>query len=168
MSGTFTLLVLVLGAATAFSAAYPANYGGVVRVMKRSTYQSGGYPEESGGERNPLQDVILKRSTSQSRGHPEESRGPGYPLQDVTLKYLRRPAKNPSCWFQYYTKCPRRPWIKSSRISQIPVEAAPPLSTGARDSWQPIVVPAPLGSDALEPSYKVMPGWAQLNSVRLF
>ena len=188
MSGTFPLFVLILGAATVLS--YSPDYGRVIRVTKRSTSQSrsipevsGGagyplqgvilkrgtsnvrsFPKESGGAGYPLQYVHLKRSTSQSRGYPEASGGSGYLLQGVTLKYLnRRPTKNPSCWFQYYTKCP-----KISLISNSPVKAAPPLSAGGGDSWQPVVVRAPTGSHSPVPGYKVMPGWATLNSVRLF
>ena len=103
MSGTFPLLVLILGTATAFP--YPPNHGGLMRVMKKNTSQN-----------------------------PGESGAAGYPLQDNTLNYLKtRPAKNPSCWFQYYTKPSR-----SSRISCL-AEALKPLSAGGRDSWQPAV-----------------------------
>ena len=143
MLGTLPLLVLISGAATAFS--YPANYGGTVRRMKRSTSPSGKFPQEGGGN----------------------------PPQDVTLKYLKtsRSAINPSCWFQYYTTCPR-----SSLLRQGQAEATTALSAAGRDftgrdsnggdSWQPVLVPAPPGSRG--PSYRVLPGWAQLNSVRLF
>ena len=104
MPGTFPLLVLILGTATAFS--YSPNHGGLMRVMKKNTSQN-----------------------------PGESGAAGYPLQDNTLKYLKtRPAKNPSCWFQYNTQPPR-----SSRISCSLAEALKPLSAGGRDSWQPLV-----------------------------
>ena len=100
MSSTFPLLVLILGTATAFS--YSPNHGGLMRVMKKSTSQN-----------------------------PEASAGAGYPLNDVIIKYLkRRPAKNPSCWFQYNIKCPRSSWI-----SQSPAKT----SAADRDSRQPVV-----------------------------
>ena len=153
MFGTLPLLVLILGAATAFS--YPANHGGTVRRMKRSTSQSISFPEEGGG----------------------------IPSQDVTLKYLKSSSSaiKPSCWFQYYTTCPRSSWLHQGQAKPMtPLSAAGRTSTGhdtvgrdstgrdsaGSDSWQPIVVYAPPGS--LGPSYRVLPGWAQLNSVRLF
>ena len=85
MSSTFPLLVLILGAATAFS--YSPNHGGLMRVMKKSTSQN---PEASAGAGYPLNDVIIKY-----------------------LK--RRPAMNPSCWIQYNRKCPRSSWISRSQ-----------------------------------------------------
>ena len=143
MLGTFPLLSLILGMATVFS--YPDNHGGLVRRMKRSTSQSSEFPQDGGG--NPPQDVIL------------------------TYLKTSRSAIKPSCWFQYYTTCPR-----SSLLRQGQAEATTALSAAGRDftgrdsnggnSWQPVLVPAPPGSRG--PSYRVLPGWAQLNSVRLF
>ena len=102
------------------------------------------YPDNHGGLVRRM-----KRSTSQSSEFPQD--GGGNPPQDVILTYLKtsRSAIKPSCWFQYYTRCSRSSWLHQGQA-----EVAAPLSAAGRDSWQPVVVPAPLGSHPQRPTYR--------------
>ena len=78
---TATVTVAATATVTATALPYPPNYSGMVRVMKRGS----GFSEEGGG----------------------------FLPQDVTLKSIKtsRSAIIPSCWFQYYTTCPRSSWL---------------------------------------------------------